>query len=71
MTIHEFHTYGESVLDFGAGDRVELHPGTDAWMRGERYGTVCKSQRQTMTLVRVELDSGRITRVPPSLLRLL
>jgi len=22
------------------GDRVELHPATDAWMRGDRYGTV-------------------------------
>ena len=22
------------------GDQVELHPATDAWMRGDRYGTV-------------------------------
>ena len=64
------HTYGESVLDFGAGDRVELHPATDARMRGERYGTVSKSQRGTRTLMRVELDSWRIARFSPSQLRL-
>ena len=29
---------------FKAGDRVELHPGCDLWMRGARYGTVyCRS----------------------------
>lgn len=25
---------------FSAGDRIELHPGTDSWMQGARYGTV-------------------------------
>ena len=49
----EVHSYGASVLDFGVGDRVELHPAADAWLAGERYGTVCGSQRGTMTLVQV------------------
>lgn len=70
-TMREVHSYGESVFDFGPGDRVALHPATDAFMRGERYGTAFKSQHQTLTLVRIELDGGRIARFAPMLLRLL
>jgi hypothetical protein len=41
-----------------AGDRVELHPATDAWMRGERFGEVLRSsQYRAPTLVRVKLDA--------------
>lgn len=29
------------------GDRVELHPATDDWMRGDRYGTVVGFGRST------------------------
>jgi hypothetical protein len=29
-----------TVHDFKKGQRVELHPGTDRWMRGDRFGTV-------------------------------
>lgn len=29
-----------SVDDFAKGMRVELHPATDLWMRGARFGTV-------------------------------
>lgn len=42
--------------------RVELHPGMDAWMAGDRYGVVVKTTR---TRVHVKMDrSGRILRVP-------
>ena len=34
------YTYGEKLSDFKVGDRVELHPGTDLWMRGNRFGMV-------------------------------
>lgn len=27
---------------FAVGDRVELHPATDAWMQGDRFGTVAR-----------------------------
>ena len=35
-------TYGpfDSPLQFRLGDRVELHPAMDLWMRGARYGEV-------------------------------
>lgn len=45
---------------FRVGDRVELHPGTDAWMRGDRYGTVEKLGRKW---VYVRMDkSGKLVR---------
>ena len=47
---------------FDIGARVQMHPATDAWMRGERYGTIVKVTRAYW---HVKLDaSKRITRVP-------
>ena len=42
---------------YNVGDRVELHPGTDLWMRGARYGTVIGSSLTPVDRVRVELDA--------------
>ena len=40
------------------GDRVEIHPARDAWMQGDRYGTVEYVGR---TVVKVRMDrSGRL-----------
>ena len=39
--------------DFRTGDRVELHPATTMWMRGDRYATVT---RVGSTRVTVHLD---------------
>ena len=47
---------------FAIGDRVQLHPATDSWMRGERYGEVVNV---THSLVIVRLDSGRVRRTSP------
>lgn len=41
---------------FTVGDRVELHPGTDLWMRGARFGTVIGISLTPKDRVRVELD---------------
>ena len=41
---------------YNVGDRVELHPGTDLWMRGARYGTVIQRSLTNVDRVRVELD---------------
>ncbi len=52
------HTYGTNVADFTVGTRVELHPATDAWMQGDRFGTVSSVGRK---YVRVTMDrSGRV-----------
>lgn len=47
------------------GTRVELHPGTDAWMRGDRYGDiVAVSCRRGRVVYRVRMDaSGRLRSV--------
>jgi hypothetical protein len=33
------------------GRRVELHPATDAWMSGDRYGTIVRTTMRTANLV--------------------
>jgi len=49
--------YGYDGLGYTTGDRVELHPGTDLWMRGARYGVVVGIAATTATKVRVRLDA--------------
>jgi hypothetical protein len=46
-----------------AGDRVQMHPGTDAWMRGDRYGDVVGVLRSGVVMVK--MDSGQTRRVHP------
>lgn len=44
---------------FTPGERIELHPATDMWMRGARFGDVIKELPATVTRparVRVKLD---------------
>jgi hypothetical protein len=49
--------------DFSVGDRIQLHPATDAWMRGDRFGQIRKVGRK---FYHVAMDvSGRVLRVPP------
>jgi hypothetical protein len=45
------------------GDRVQAHPATDAWARGDRYGSV-ESIGQRWVHVRMD-RSGRILRFSP------
>jgi len=33
------------------GDRVQLHPATDAWMRGDRFGTVIKVSKSSVVVL--------------------
>lgn len=42
------------IDSFTVGERVQLHPATDLWMRGARYGSVVKIGR---LLVSVRLDA--------------
>lgn len=48
------------------GQRVQAHPATDSWMRGDRYGEVVKVIRRSRTVVVVRMDSGRVVRFHPS-----
>lgn len=54
------------MIKLEAGTRVELHPATDAWMRGDRYGVValfnCRRRRHkngtTYVPVMVRMDKS-------------
>jgi len=48
--------YGYDGNGYWVGDRVELHPGTDLWMRGARYGQVVGIVPTPADRVRVVLD---------------
>lgn len=68
------------MTEFAKGDRVELHPATDAWMMGDRYGTVVRvgpyveeslAPGQTI-VVRVRMDrSGRMLKCHPDYLTII
>jgi len=62
--------YGHARTELGGwhvGDRVQLHPGTDRWMMGDRYGDVV---RIGMKKVHVKLDrSGKTIGFPPDRLQ--
>jgi ribosomal protein L21E len=46
--------------DFAVGDRIQMHPATDAWMRGDRYGEVVKLLRGGA--YKVKLDVSGLTK---------
>ena len=48
--------YGYDGNGYQVGDRVELHPGTDLWMRGARYGLVVGTSLTPNDRVKVRLD---------------
>ena len=58
-----------TIEDFSKeGRRVEMHPCTDWWMQGDRFGVVTKVDREA-GLLRVRLDrSGQTIRVAPRLI---
>lgn len=55
ITKHET-VVGYDGNGYTVGDRVELHPGTDLWMRGARYGSVVGLSLTPNDRVRVRLD---------------
>ena len=53
------HSYGVKPSDFRVDDIVFIHPATDTFMRGQRYGVVTKIGRQH---VHVRLAGGKTVR---------
>ena len=47
------------LSQFKVGDRVELHPATDAWMSGDRYGEVINIGR---FYLHVRMDRSKLLR---------
>lgn len=52
------------MASFQAGDRVEIAPHFDQWMRGDRYGTVVKHSQRFGVYVKMD-KSGRTLRFAP------
>lgn len=49
---------------YTTGMRVELHPATDSWMRGDRFGEIVSvSCRRGRVIYSLKMDSGRLLRV--------
>jgi len=57
-------TTRKKTNQYTVGERVELHPGLDAWMRGDRFGVVVKLGTK---YVHVMMDrSKRTLKVAPN-----
>ena len=60
-----YRVIGYDGKTYTVGDRVEVHPGTDLWMMGARYGTVQSIVPTEGDRVRVEMDKVRGLRSGP------
>ncbi len=48
---------------FAVGERCQLHPATDAWMSGDKFGVIVKFGRKW---THVKMDrSGKVRKVAP------
>lgn len=48
------------------GSRVELHPATDAWMSGDKYGEIIKAGKATV-LVHMDVSGRDLQLLPRSI----
>ncbi|WP_301119731.1 hypothetical protein [Mycolicibacterium fortuitum] len=58
--------YGTKTTDFAETDKVIVHPVFDAFLKGNRSGTVCRVGRKVVT---VRMDDGRLCWFMPRDLR--
>jgi len=62
-SLHKQEMARLATMGFYKGERVSMHPATDAFMMGDRYGNVVKVGQK---LVHVKMDrSGKIRKVSP------
>lgn len=47
---------GYDGLGYAVGDRIEIHPATDLWMRGARFGVVVGCSLTNKDRVHVRMD---------------
>lgn len=54
----------QTLDEYRVNDRIEMHPATDRWMRGDRYGNIVKIGRR---FLHIKMDrSGQTIRAEPS-----
>lgn len=49
--------YGYDGIALAIGDRIEIHPATDLWMRGAKYGVIVGIVPTPDDRIRVEMDA--------------
>jgi hypothetical protein len=54
--------------EYKPGVRVQLHPGTDRWMMGDRYGEVVRIDRAGRVVVRLDRSGKQLRFRPENLL---
>lgn len=57
LPAHDTPAVGWDGTQIFVDSRVEIHPGTDMWMRGARYGTVTRIVPTPEDRVRVRMDA--------------
>ena len=48
---------GYDGAEYTIGDRIELHPGTDQWMMGAKYGVVIGTSITELDRIKIKLDN--------------
>ena len=56
-----------STRNYMKGDRVQLHPSTDHWMRGDRYGDVVRVTNSKVT-VKLDKSGNTVSLLPDKIL---
>lgn len=62
--------YGE-VTQYTIGQRVEISPACDLWMRGARFGAVTDVQWGTPLIIKVRMDHPQVRKLQAFTLDLL
>lgn len=57
MTFTLIPQKGKACMTYAPGTRVELHPATNAWMKGDRYGEVL-GEGKNQSIIRVKMDKS-------------
>jgi hypothetical protein len=58
------------ITELRVGDRIEMHPASDAWMRGDRFGEVLKVGRKLVT-VKLDRSGYRLSYYPRSIFKVI
>jgi hypothetical protein len=53
--------FGSPYASFAPGDRVELHPCTDRWMMGDRYGRIVKADNDESWRVKLDVSGKTLS----------
>ena len=66
----DIDTTDATLDDFKVDQRVELHPGTDRWMMGDRFGTVTEvNAKRGVVCVLLDVSGKGVNFLPRNILK--